>query len=119
MSRKLQRFVAGGLLGNFLFLNHIYEQELFKQDIRDEIQKLNNISDFQPHELVKYRDADKALRLKRMAQSSGVTSLENLDMHYRYFNYQLLNALKESTYRLTLRPPYFMEYYRQSSISAD
>ena len=39
-------------------LNYVYEQEILKQDIRDEIHKLENIKNFTPSQLLKYRDAD-------------------------------------------------------------
>ena len=92
-------------------LNYVYEQEILKQDIRDEIRKLENIRNFTPNQLVKYRDADMEERQRRMQQSDGVTALESLDQHYRYFNHQLLNALKESAYRATLKPTILMHYF--------
>jgi hypothetical protein len=45
---NLRPFIAGAAVGNLLFLNHVYENELLKQEIRDEITTLKRIRDFEP-----------------------------------------------------------------------
>lgn len=39
-------FLIGAMTSNILILNHIYQNELLKQTIRDEIHVLNNIKSF-------------------------------------------------------------------------
>ena len=55
---KLRQFLAGAAFGNIMILNYVYEQELLKQDIRDEIHKLESIKNFRANELVKFRNKD-------------------------------------------------------------
>ena len=46
MVNKIVPFIAGMGVGNLVILNHIYENELLKQKIRDEISTLKRVRDF-------------------------------------------------------------------------
>jgi hypothetical protein len=39
-------FIGGMAIGNLIFMNHVYENELLKQQIRDEISTLKRMRDF-------------------------------------------------------------------------
>ena len=101
---KFKPFVAGAAIGNLLFMNHVYENELLKQEMRDEITTLKRIRDFDPSQILECRDVDMEKRLQRIEQSKGVTSIERLDTHYSYLYYQGINALKESILRTSEKP---------------
>ena len=46
MQSSFRPFLAGVVFGNVFILNHVYENELLKQSIRDEIADLKRIRDF-------------------------------------------------------------------------
>ena len=46
MVAKIVPFIAGMGIGNLIVLNHIYENELLKQKIRDEVSTLKKVRDF-------------------------------------------------------------------------
>ncbi len=46
MQRNLRNMVGGALLSKVLVMSYVYECELLKQDIRDEIGKLERIKSF-------------------------------------------------------------------------
>ena len=46
MKNSFRPFVAGVVFGNVFIMNHVYENELLKQSIRDEIADLKRIRDF-------------------------------------------------------------------------
>jgi hypothetical protein len=39
-------FIGGMAIGNLIFMNHVYENELLKQQIRDEVSTLKRMRDF-------------------------------------------------------------------------
>ena len=109
---KLRQFIGGAALSNLMVLNYVYEQESLKQSIRDEIHKLENINNFQANQLVKFRNKDLENRQRRVEESQGISSLQIMDHHYKYFNHQILNALKESFYRTSIKPTILMQYFQ-------
>lgn len=45
---RIKPFIAGVAIGNLIFMNHVYENELLKQEVRDEVTTLKRIRDFEP-----------------------------------------------------------------------
>ena len=94
--------ISGALLYKVMVMSYVYEEELIKQEVRDEIGKLERVDKFKVEKLLEFRDADWDTRQKRMIQSGGISALPDREVHYRYLNFQLLNALKESAYMFSL-----------------
>lgn len=111
----IKPFIAGAAIGNLFFMNHVYENELLKQEIRDEITTLKRIRDFTPSQILECRDVDMEKRMQRIEQSKGVTSLERLDTHYSYLYYQMLNAMKESILRASCKPTVLFQNIKGTS----
>ena len=113
--KNTRTFLGGMALGQLLIMNHVYENELLKQELRDQIQALKRIRDYNSDQLLDFRPKDHIAQ-QRALGSQGVTSLERLEVHYRYLNFQLLNAFKESLMNASMRPTILLDYYKGMKI---
>jgi hypothetical protein len=61
----------------------------------------------EPSQILEFRDRDQEMRTRILPQSNGVVALNNMDLHYRYFTFELINAFKESFLNFSICPTWF------------
>ena len=108
MVERVLPFFGGCALSMVLVLNHTYETELVKRQLRQEIETLRKMKDFELDQVAKFREV-------RGGADSHVHGdpLENMGEHYHYFWACSVNALRESLFAWQLAP-----YLRRMSSQA-
>ena len=101
-------FVGGCVFSGILVLNHTYETELVKRQLRREIHTLRRMKDFELDQVAQFRKSDDS------HLSSGEADLENMSEHYKYFWACSSNALRESIFQFQLTP--ILRYYRDETL---
>ena len=94
MSSRVLPFFAGCAFSLVMVLNHTYETELVKKQLREEIEMLRRMRDFQVDQVATFRTAEQP----------DVRKLANHDVHYRYFWTCLLNASRERVMSIEVTP---------------
>ena len=95
MSKRVLPFFGGCAFSYLLTLNHTYETELVKKQLRTEIDTLKRMKDFEIDQVAQFRDPKKSAHSKDC-------NLTNIDEHYHYFWACTSNSLRERAFSFHL-----------------
>ncbi len=79
-------FLSGSGTGLLMLLNHTYTMERNKQEIRNEISKLNRMASFKLEDIGKFRLDDHSQRLEAVGSGSYNPAIDSLQTHYTYLS---------------------------------
>ena len=92
---RILPFFGGCVVSGVLVLNHTYETELVKKQLRKEIAALKQMKDFEIDQVAQFREVDRA---------GKSCDLEDMPEHYRYFWSCTGNAARENLFSFQLTP---------------
>ena len=99
MTSRVLPFFAGCALSQILILNHTYENELLKKQLRKEIDTLKRMKDFEIDQVAQPRDINPTKSAR-----DEQCNLENMDTFYLYFWACTLNTVREGLFSFHISP---------------
>ena len=91
MSKRVLPFFGGCAFSYLLILNHTYETEKVKKQLRTEIETLRRMKDFEIDQVAQFREHGSSAR-------DEDCNIDNMDTHYVYFWTCLGNSMREALF---------------------
>ena len=99
MSKRIMPFIGGCAFSYLMVLNHTYETEMVKKQLRTEIETLRRMKDFEIDQVAQFRED-----VGNQGSIKKECNVENMDTHYRYFALCANNSMREALFSFSTGP---------------